>query len=52
MGDFLMLISMFPNLYKQAKVWIYEYDKVLYFGSGNASGRLRFTSHHDPNDQV
>ena len=52
MGDFLMLISLFPHLYKQAKVMVYEYNKILYFGSGNQSGRMKFTTHHDSNDGV
>ena len=36
------LLSVFPNIYKRAKVWEFEYDKLLFFGSGNASARLRF----------
>ena len=50
--SFLTLISLFPNLYKLTKVWVYKYNKVLFFGTGNSSGRLRFATHHNPDDQV
>ena len=43
---------MFPYFYNYDKIWEYKYNKVLFFGSGNASGRLRFTNHHDPSDFV
>ena len=48
--SFLVLISLLPRIYKRAKTWKYQYDTVLFFGSRNASGRLKFTTHHDPND--
>ena len=52
MGNFLTVASFFPNIYQKSKLMIYKYDKILYYGSGNASGRMRFTTHHDPNDNV
>ena len=52
MTDLLTVFSFFPHLYKLAKVWICQYNKISYFGYSNASGRIRFTSHHDPNDSV
>ena len=48
----LSIIKLFPNLLKKAKIWEYEFDKKWYFGTGNQSGTLRFTSHHDPNNSV
>ena len=45
---FLDILSMFPNIYKRAKVWQFQFDEVLFFGSGNASGKLRFTNYYDP----
>ena len=43
------IINAFPNIYKLTKVWYYNYDELLFFGSNNASGRLRITTDHDLN---
>ena len=48
--SFYYIVSVNEHFSKLDKLWEYEYDKVLFFGSGNASGRLRFTTHHNPND--
>ena len=45
---FLDILNMFPNIYKRAKVWQFQFDEVLFFGSGNACGKLRFTNYYDP----
>ena len=50
--SYIDLVNLFPNIYKLTKVWEYEYDKILFFGFGNASGTLRFSIHQDPNDTV
>ena len=52
MAHLLSLFNFYPGFKKKFKVWEFEYDKVLFFGSKNASGKLRFTNTHDPNDQV
>ena len=46
------VLSLIPNHYQRAKVWEFEYDKIWYFGSRNASGTLRFTNDHDLNNSV
>ena len=46
------MMSLLPNIYKKIRIWEYEHDKIWYFGPNNASGKLRFTNHHDPNTQV
>ena len=43
------ILSMYPNILKQIKVLEYQFNEVSYYGSGNASGRLRFTNNHNPN---
>ena len=43
------LLSLYPNILKRAKLWEYQFNEVLYYGSGNASGRIRFTNNHEPN---
>ena len=43
------LLSLYPNILKRAKVWELKFNEVLYYGSGNASGRIRFTNNHNPN---
>ena len=50
--SFLELLSLSSNIYRRVKMWEYQYDKVWYFGSKNASGTLRFTNHHDHYGQV
>ena len=50
--NFLDIMKLFPNVKKLSKVWEYNYDQIMYYGSGNASGRLRFTNHHHPDDSV
>ena len=51
-GNFFDLMKLFPKIKKQSKILEYNYDKIRYYGSGNASGRLRFTNHHHPDDSV
>ena len=46
------IIYGYPNIYKLTKYWDYNYDKSLFFGSNNASGKLRITTHHDPNNTI
>lgn len=48
--SFYDIISVNEHFSKLDKLWEYEYDNVLFFGSGNASGRLRFTNHHNSSD--
>ena len=50
--NFLELMKRFPNVYRLSKIWEYNYDQIMYYGSGNASGKLRFTNHHHPDDSV
>ena len=50
--NFLDIMKSFPNVYKFVKMWKYNYDQIRYYGSGNASGKLRFTNHHHPDDPV
>ena len=50
--SYIECLSILPHFYKLDKIWEYQYNKVLFFGSGNASGRLRFTNHHNANDSV
>ena len=50
--SFLELLSLSSNIHRRVKIWEYQYDKVWYFGSKNASGTLRFTNHHDHYEQV
>ena len=52
MADLLSLLNFYPGFKKKLRVWEFEYDKVLFFGSRNHSGKLLFTNTHDPNDQV
>ena len=41
--NYISLLKLSPNIYNRAKIWEFEINKVLFFGSKNASGRLRFT---------
>ena len=50
--NFLEIMKLFPNIKKLSKVWEYNYNEIMYYGSGNASGRLRFTNHHHPDGSV
>ena len=50
--NFLELMKRFPNVYRLSKIWEYNYDQIKYYGSGNASGKLRFTNQHHPDDSV
>ena len=47
--SFIDIINLFPNLYKLEKVWEFEFGKTLFFGSKNASRKLRFTNNHNGN---
>ena len=50
--SYFSFLSLSSNIYKIAKVWQFEEGKICFFGSQNASGKLRFTNNHHINDTV
>ena len=43
------ILSVYPGIYKLMKIWQFKFGETMYFGSGNASGTLRFTNNYSSN---